>query len=175
MPPKKKASPPNAAAAAKAAADKAAAAKAAADKAAAAKAAAAKAAADKAAAAAALAAAAAAAKSVPLKPILKKGGPAATVVPAGIRPAPRNPPPKKTLTNRAFEAATTAYTQAKAATNYVTNDPYTAFYEISPWVLLVSIFLVFIVAGIVGMMGCTIDWTNLVPTFGLRDRIYVLG
>jgi hypothetical protein len=62
-----------------------------------------------------------------------------------------------------------------AKKDYIAKDPLTAFYEMAPWVLLISIFMVFIVAGIAGMMGCSYNWTDLVPTFGLRDRIYVLG
>jgi hypothetical protein len=108
-----------------------------------------------------------AAKPVAAKPVAAKLNAA--------KPVAEKPKEKPTLKSRAAEAFKYTQETASSAKAYLTRDPLTAFYEIGPWVLLIAIFLVFIIAGIAGLMGCSYDWSKLTPTFGLRDRIYVLG
>ena len=88
---------------------------------------------------------------------------------------PPSPAAKKTFKDRAQAAYKYTKEAAVAAKDYIKQDPLTAFYEIGPWFLLIGIFLVFLVAGAAELLGCSYDWTKLVPTFGLRDRIYVMG
>ena len=46
------------------------------------------------------------------------------------------------------------------------------FYNYSPFILLLIILGVMTVSGIV---GCFLSWEDLLPTFGMRDHIYVMG
>lgn len=109
------------------------------------------------------------------KPASNAPANSAAAKPVAAKPVAEKPKEKPTLKSRAADAFKYTQETASSAKAYLTRDPLTAFYEIGPWVLLIAIFLVFIIAGIAGLMGCSYDWSKLTPTFGLRDRIYVLG
>jgi hypothetical protein len=46
------------------------------------------------------------------------------------------------------------------------------FYNYGPFILLV---IILSVMGVSGMAGCYLSWEDILPTFGMRGRVYVMG